>query len=436
MELILIFASFASLAAFAGIVYPFKPFGKRRNALFTLIGCFVLIGYAAPTPESTENAASAATAPAGTAAPNGQPLSVASDASAKYFVTGIDRRTDGLVEISTRREGSSGTSFAIRLVQCDPLRFGYIAESDTEAELVRDPSPQLTELVAGSVSDVVAKHACANQTAPIQTAATQKPVVQEPTQTAEEADAEKRAELEEKVRKAVETLLWTDARNRYLTLSRSGLLTDEFRDEVEARMVELVRPLPASERETNLKGYEFLAAVRPEKPEYAAKVESYEEAIKAERERAVTRLRKSEDRVEGITWYQHPNAPKYLNSRSTAYLYIGKKGEAGRPWLRMKVQFTASTWLFVKNVSAWHDGIKEPLISGYFERDNNTTIWEWMDVRPDDYQIEVLRSLANADEAILRFEGDQYRKDVTLSAGDKKAIREVLEAYEVMRSGM
>ena len=67
--------------------------------------------------------------------------------------------------------------------------------------------------------------------------------------------------------------------------------------------------------------------------------------------------------------------------------------------------------------------------------DNNTTIWEWMDVTPDEYQIEVLRSLASAREAILRFEGSRYHRDVKLSAGDKKALREVLEAYEVMRSG-
>ncbi|MEJ6403494.1 hypothetical protein [Yoonia sp. 2307UL14-13] len=81
---------------------------------------------------------------------------------------------------------------------------------------------------------------------------------------------------------------------------------------------------------------------------------------------------------------------------------------------------------------AWHDGIREPLISGRFDRDNNTDIWEWRDVTPDSYQIEVMRSLANTDEAILRFEGSQYRRDVTLSEGDKQAVRDVLLAYAVM----
>ena len=48
------------------------------------------------------------------------------------------------------RSISQQKSFAIRLVQCDPLRFGYIAEADTEAKLVRDPSPQLTETTVPS----------------------------------------------------------------------------------------------------------------------------------------------------------------------------------------------------------------------------------------------------------------------------------------------
>ncbi len=426
MELILIIAFLVSLAAIAGILYPFKPFRKRQNAVVTLIACFVLISLAPPPPENEENNSNSAVTTAQV-----ERLSIPSDPKANYFVTGMDKRTDGMIEISTRREGPSGKSFAIRLVQCEPLLFGYIAEGDSEADLVRDPAPKLTQLVNGSISDVVAKHACARHDEPKHLISTSGQ-----TETTKNPDAEEQVKLEEDVRKAIKNLLWSDAHNWYQTLSASGLATDAFKDEIEAKMLELVRPLPSSEREANLKGYQFLAAVRPDSSQYRAKMQNYEEAISAARQRAVNILREDADRVEGVTWYKHPNQPRYLNSRSTAYLYIGKKGEAGRPWLRMKVQYTSSDWLFVNNVIAWHDGVKEPLISGSFERDNNSTIWEWMDVSPDDYQIEVLRSLANANEAILRFEGDQYRKDVKLSAGDKKAIREVLEAYEVLMSGM
>jgi hypothetical protein len=101
----------------------------------------------------------------------------------------------------------------------------------------------------------------------------------------------------------------------------------------------------------------------------------------------------------------------------------------------LKVQYAASDWLFVNTVYAWHDGVKELLVAGQFERDNNSTIWEWQDVAPSDLQVTILESLANAKEAVLRFEGQQYRKDVTLSSADKKAIREVLTAYRAMREG-
>lgn len=425
MLLIQIIAFFASLLAMAGILYPFRPFRKRRNALLTLIACIIIFFVAAPSLEDRERNAKSTFFTS-----RGEPLAVPSDPKAIYFVTGIVKRTDGMLEISTRREGTSGNSFAIRLIQCEPLRFGYISDGDIEADLIRDPSPKLTELVTGSISDVIAKHACTPKT---------KSQSNFPTSGSVETEQNvsgKRTELEAKIRESVENLLWSQARNQFRTLSASSLATDEFKDDIEVKMLELVRPLPASERESNLEGYQFLAAVRPDNPKYNVKIKSYEAAINNFRQRAVAKLRKEEDRVEGITWYKHPNQPRYLNSRSTAYLYIGRKGAAGRPWLRMKIQYTSSNWLFVERVVAWHDGIKEPLISGRFERDNNSNIWEWMDVRPSDGQIELLKSLANANEAILRFEGDQYRKDVKLSAGDKRAIREVLDAYTIMRSGL
>ncbi|KMK66035.1 hypothetical protein [Puniceibacterium sp. IMCC21224] len=430
MDAIIIIASFIGLAALAGIVYPFRPFRKRLYAFLTFFTCFVVVGVAAPKVDTDGITAATAAARAPTEVADGDRIKIPSDPKAMYFVLGIDGRTDGRIEITTRREGPSGTSFAIRLVQCEPLLFGYIADGDSQADLVREPAPEMTELVDGSISDVISKAACAT------TVAVATPPVR---QMASDADATKKAakqiKLEAELLQAVESGQWTDARTAYRDLIKTGFASEEVKSDLEARMLALVRPLPSSARETNLQGYQFLAEVRPEKAEYIAKIETYEAAIKAARQRAVTSLRTTEDKIEGITWYQHPNAPKYLNSRSTAYLYMGKKGGAGRPWLRMKVQYTGSDWLFVTSVTAWHDGIKESLIAGSFERDNNTSIWEWMDVTPDDDQIEVLRSLATANEAILRFNGDQYHRDVTLSSGDKKAIRDILDAHDALRNG-
>ena len=47
-----------------------------------------------------------------------QTIAVSSDPRAHYELVGKVRRDDGLVEITTRRQGPSGTSFARREVDC------------------------------------------------------------------------------------------------------------------------------------------------------------------------------------------------------------------------------------------------------------------------------------------------------------------------------
>jgi len=228
---------------------------------------------------------------------------------------------------------------------------------------------------------------------------------------------------------------WERAAAQFRRFKAEGYNTNSIASEAEPRILAFVTPIPATRYQENLEGYELLALLRPDNQNYQSKVSHYRSKLEEEREHAVTKLTRSEDRIEGITWYKHPNQPNYLNIRSTVYLYIGKKGEAIRPWLRMQVQYTSSDWLFVERVFAWHDGTKELLIDGPFERDSNTTIWEWIDVAPSDSQIKTLRALADSEESILRFEGAQYRRDVTLRANDKQALREVLLAYEVMSAG-
>lgn len=258
---------------------------------------------------------------------------------------------------------------------------------------------------------------------------------------AAEQEAARLAQIDEDIRsiyRSFETDSWHAVAHLFGKLYDQDVELSEHAAEIEKRVLAKVRPLPASDIEGNMKGYKLLTAIKPEDKTYAQKVVHYEQKRverekreEAERQAVVRRLKTNEDKVEGVTWYEHPNQPRYLNTRSTVYLYIGQKN--GHEWLRMKTIYTASDWLFVDNVIAWHDGLKEPLVSGHFDRDNNSDIWEWRDENPSGYQIEVLRSLANAKEAILRFEGAQYRRDITLSSGDKKAIREVLMAYDIMK---
>lgn len=233
----------------------------------------------------------------------------------------------------------------------------------------------------------------------------------------------------------VEKSEWLEATRTFMNIRANFTVENSLIQEIEQVALKVVRPIPASEFARNAEGYRFLSIIRPEITIYSEKASEYfskqRDAEFRARQALLSRLHKKEDKIEGITWYQHPNRPKYTNSRSTVFLYIGER-DGRRPWLIMKIQYAARDWLFVERVEAWHDGVKETLFSGEFDRDNNTTIWEWVDVAPSPYQLQILRSLGSANEAILRFHGMQYRRDVTLSSGDKRALREMLDAFDAI----
>jgi hypothetical protein len=203
---------------------------------------------------------------------------------------------------------------------------------------------------------------------------------------------------------------------------------------LEDTALEVVLPLPASEHSANATGYELLAKLRPENSAYAVKRDHYRklfaEAEAQERNRILASLIKSHDKIEGVTWYQHRNQPRFTNSRSTVYLYIGERG--GSRWLRMKVQYAASSWLFVREVVAYADGATETLADGNFERGSKSTIWEWSDVSPTASQLRTLERLGSSREAILRFKSKSGYVDKTLSTADKRALLETLRAAELL----
>ena len=351
------FLSLVFFAAIGGVIYPFRPFRKRRNALLILVATFILIGVVNQSPDAESKKGQVSG------------LDVAATAS-----TAPEPDTPTSVRPPKQIAGSSGNHVPAAVV----------AAADASPKPGKAPSARTPE---------------------------------------QDADA---------IRVSIDKGSWSVAAAQVRAYAGKYPENPVFMDEIEAHALEMVRPVPANQLEQNRDGYEMLAAIRPDTPGYKAKFGEYRGRIEAARLAPLKRLKHEEDQVEGITWYKHPNQPRYTNSRSTVFLYIGRQSEGASPWLRMKVQYAADDWLFVNRVVAWHDGVKDVLVSGDFERDNNTSIWEWMDVAPDISQVATVRSLATADKAILRFEGQQYHKDVTLSDADKRAILEVLEAFAVM----
>ena len=211
----------------------------------------------------------------------------------------------------------------------------------------------------------------------------------------------------------------------------------------------IVKGIPGANLEGNRDGYKLLREINPGNTEYADKVKLYDDKIvqRQEAEKAAAQREKdalvrkilsaysvSTDKFNDTKFYKHKNSPAYTSSRSTVYLYMGVSGT--HAWLRMQTQYASKSWLFVDRVEAYADGATFTLTTGKFERDNNSTIWEWCDESPSASQIATLEKLANAKDATLRFIGHQYRDDKTLSAGDKAALRAVLADYEKLKQAL
>jgi len=233
------------------------------------------------------------------------------------------------------------------------------------------------------------------------------------------------------------SVIWRDLKNN------SGAKR-AISSELEPMVQGLVKSIPSTAWAQNQLGYELLTEINAAggnaNPQYRAKVKSYTEKIEAKRRRqseaviaeAVQGLTKKYDKVDNNTWYSHPSSPKYVNSRTTAYIYLGYDPKLGS-WIRLKTTYAAEDWLFVKDVQAFVDGETFTLTSGGFNRDSDTKIWEWKDEMPSASQLAVLSKMAKGKDVVLRFNGQQYRKDKTVSNGDKQAIARILAAHAALQ---
>ena len=140
------------------------------------------------------------------------------------------------------------------------------------------------------------------------------------------------------------------------------------------------------------------------------------------------------DKVEGITWYHSPNEPYYADSRSYVLPYIGKKDSS--VWLRLRFHYTGNSWIFFDNLTIVVDGQKYYKTFSYYDvnRDNDTEVWEWVDIAPSTADIQMLENIADSQETIVRFQGDNYHYDLTIKSSDKAAIKDVLAAYNALNT--
>ena len=145
-------------------------------------------------------------------------------------------------------------------------------------------------------------------------------------------------------------------------------------------------------------------------------------------------MRISNDTVKNYKWYYARTSPQYV-SANAFMLYIGKSADSD-PYLRFKIQYFASDWLFIETYTINVDGEIFTISPDYGEvqQDNGivggeSMIWEWYDVNPTSENIDMIKKIISSKKAVIRSEGKQYYKDRTITQTEKTALKNILITY-------
>lgn len=188
--------------------------------------------------------------------------------------------------------------------------------------------------------------------------------------------------------------------------------------------------LKQTEREIQI----LQAAEEEARREESRKRQEEEKLAQQRRTAALKRMRCRHDDMEGIDWYQDIQTPSVINCNGM-YLYIGKKKD-GAPWLRLRIQYAAEEWLFIRGYKIRTDSTVHDITPDLFssiERDNGYGgIWEWYDTGVDASTMAILADIVSSRNVKLRYVGDHNSHDRVLSQKEILAMRNVLEAFRAL----
>ena len=161
----------------------------------------------------------------------------------------------------------------------------------------------------------------------------------------------------------------------------------------------------------------------------AAKKEREEQEKKRRLAEATKKMTRDYDKLEEITWYKDSSTQPLYTS---FHLYFGQK-KTGNPWLRLNIRYYANDWLFISSFFIVVDGQKFEKPITKFARDHGYgSIWEWYDDSVSSADMVMVKSIIKSKTATIRFIGSQYHKDYTITAQEKKALQNVLDAFEAL----
>lgn len=198
-------------------------------------------------------------------------------------------------------------------------------------------------------------------------------------------------------------------------VSESSKLSEE--EEIYNEVTKNIEEEISDERKKEIQD-SILSAIEDNK---LLKKENYDKAIQS-----LKSFRKKEDEFEDVKFYSDKRTPYYANV-NFIYPYISNSNN--NYYLRLKLQYASDNWLFINKATFLIDGLTFE-VRGNFKRDNNSTIWEWLDMKVGDDEKVILELLANSKKAKVRYTGNKYYKDRTITSKEKSIIRKTLKVYD------
>ena len=157
---------------------------------------------------------------------------------------------------------------------------------------------------------------------------------------------------------------------------------------------------------------------------------------KAEKLKALNKLRKSHDDVSGVTWYKQPYFTHYTNTNLTS-IYIGDNGS--NRWLRLMMSYKGDDWIFFERAYLSYDGkTKEIPFNEYDDKETENGsggVWEWIQVSVTSDIESFLREFAKSKNAKMRLTG-KYTKTRNLTYNERQGILDVLNGYDALEKGI
>lgn len=134
---------------------------------------------------------------------------------------------------------------------------------------------------------------------------------------------------------------------------------------------------------------------------------------------------------QGISWYLPKGRPKYINSNGI-YCYFATNAEGSPYNLRLKIQYAADDWLFIKSIYFSINGKAYKYSPEKVERDHDGRIWEWSDEGINYVSKNILIDLIQQDYAEMKLDGSHYYKVKKISKEQIQSIKRTIELYKAM----